>query len=449
MEAARATAFGAACVTVAGLLAASAVGAEGSKVNEFRLGNGMRGVVIEDRRAPVVTHMVWYPVGGADDPAGRSGLAHFLEHMMFKGTERLSGEGFTRKVAENGGQSNAFTSYDYTAYYERVARDRLGLVMELEADRMAGITLGPEAIGSERNVVIEERNERIDVNPDALFSERMGAALYLNHPYGRPLIGWRGEIEAIEREDLVAFHRRHYAPDRALLVVVGDVSAEEVERLAEDAYGGLPAAGIALAARPAEPPHRAARRIRMEDPRAVKPNFRRDYLVPSRHSAGAEEAAALAVFTGVLGDGPDSRLGQALVETGRAHVAGAYYRGSLRDYGSVILVAVPADGISLEEIEADIDREIQKLATEGPTQDELARIKTLVLAGEIYRLDSQFGLARRYGAALTNGETVAEVQAWSEKIEAVSAAEVIRAAQEHLRLESSVTGYLLSPTGPG
>lgn len=431
-------------VPVAGALCAVNLVAagEGAKVTEFELANGMRGVVIEDRRAPVATHMVWYPVGSADEPTGQSGVAHFLEHMMFRGTDALPGEGFSQTVAENGGQSNAFTSYDYTAYFQKIASDRLRLVMELEADRMAGVQLTPGDVDTERLVVLEERSERIDVDPFARFGEALAAAMFLHHPYRIPLIGWREEIEQLGREELAEFHRRHYAPNNAILVVAGDVDPAAVEALAAETYGRVPAGEIQQSVRPSEPPHYAHRRVEMSDPQVVRPYLRREWLVPSQTTAAGNDAAALLVLADVLGDGLDSRFGQNLVESGVALEAGAYYAGSLRDHGRFLIYGTPAENVSLLDLEAAMERELAQLIETPPTADELDRIKTLVLAAEVYRLDSQMSLARRYGAALSLGSTVQEVQEWPQKIEAVQAQDVQRVARELLQPEQSVTGYL-------
>src|SRR5580693_6804493 len=209
-------------------------------VTDFKLDNGIEVVVIPDHRAPVVTHMIWYKVGAADETPGKSGLAHFLEHLMFKGTEKNPGDTFSQDVAEIGGQENAFTTSDYTGFFQRVPREHLEEMMALEADRITGLVLTDEVVKPELNVVLEEQNMRVASNPAGRLGEQMDAALYLNHPYGRPIIGWRHEIEKLDREQALAFYRRFYTPNNAILVVAGDVTPEEVKSMAEETYGAVP-----------------------------------------------------------------------------------------------------------------------------------------------------------------------------------------------------------------
>src|SRR5215207_1315543 len=253
----------------------------------FTLDNGLQVLVIPDRRTPVVTHMIWYKVGSADETPGKSGLAHFLEHLMFKGTARFPAGQFSQTVIRIGGQENAFTSTDYTGYFQRVPRDKLATLMEFEADRMTGLTLKDENVLPERDVVLEEYNMRVANNPDARLSEQIMAALYLNHPYGRPIIGWRQEIEKLDREDALAFYKRFYAPNNAILVIAGDVDAKEVRPMVENAYGGIPAQPSISAhrIRPQEPVPAAPRTVTLSDPRVEQNGLRRYYLVPSSTTA--------------------------------------------------------------------------------------------------------------------------------------------------------------------
>src|SRR5215213_7022007 len=246
----------------------------------FTLGNGLQVVVIPDHRTPVVTQMIWYKVASADETPGKSGLAHFLEHLMFKGTSKHPAGEFSQTVLRIGGNENAFTSVDYTGYFQRVPREQLGKMMEFEADRMTGLILKDENVLPERDVVLEEYNMRVANNPDARLVEQMMAALYLNHPYGRPVIGWRQEIEKLDREDALAFYKRFYAPNNAILVIAGDVEPKEVRPMVEKAYGGIPAQPSISAhrVRPQEPVPAAPRTVTLSDQRVEQTGLRRDYL---------------------------------------------------------------------------------------------------------------------------------------------------------------------------
>ena len=414
-------------------------------VTTFSLDNGMEIVVIEDRRAPVVTHMVWYRAGAADEPPGKSGIAHFLEHLMFKGTKQIEPGEFSRIVAANGGNDNAFTSHDYTAYFQRIIADRLELVMDLESDRMTNLVLTDEHVLPELDVVLEERNQRVENSPGALFSEQRNAALFLNHPYGRPVIGWRHEIEDLDREDALDWYDAHYAPNNAILVVAGDVDPEEVKRLADIHYGPIPPSDTIVArTRPQEPPHTSPRRLDFKDPRVRQPYVIRAYLAPERNAGAQETAAALTILAEMLGgSGITSVMGQKLqIEQELAVATGAFYSGEGLDQRSFGLYVVPRPGISLAEAEDGMDAAIAAFIEEGPDPEHLARIKTQIRAAEIFALDNQEQLARRYGAALTQGLTVEDVEAWPSVLEAVEPDDLIAAAQLVFDKNKSVTGWL-------
>ncbi|MFN4170107.1 MAG: M16 family metallopeptidase, partial [Pseudorhodobacter sp.] len=284
------------------LLLALPIPASAADVTRFTLPNGLEAVVIEDHRAPVVVHMMWYRTGAADEPPGKSGIAHFLEHLMFKGTENMAPGEFSATVEAQGGDDNAFTSWDYTAYFQRVAADRLDLMMRMEADRMRGLILSEQDVETERGVILEERSQRTDSDPGSLFGEQRRAALYLNHPYAIPIIGWRHEIEALGREDALEFYRTFYAPNNAILIVAGDVTPDEVRALAETHYGPIePTPDLPPRVRPAEPPHLSERRLSMADPRVAQPYAIRTYLAPQRRAGEQAEAAALTVLAEILG----------------------------------------------------------------------------------------------------------------------------------------------------
>ena len=416
-------------------------------VSQFALGNGLQVVVIEDHGAPAVVHMVWYRVGAADEPPGRSGNAHFLEHLMFKGTETLDPGEFSARVARHGGSDNAFTSYDQTAYFQRIAADRLDMVMEMEADRMVNLRLDPQAVATERDVIIEERNQRVENKPGALFRERLNAALYLNHPYGTPIIGWRQEVAALDRADALDFYRRYYAPNNAILVVAGDVTPEKVRQLAEKHYGAIPAnPDLPARTRPQEPPHLAARRLSLRDARVSQPYVTRAYLAPERDSGAQKQAAALTLLAEILGGGTTSVLAERLqFEQQIAVQTGAYYSGTARDDTSFTIYAVPRPGVTLQQAEAALDTALTGFLETGVDPEQLGRIKTQLRAALIYASDSPMQLANRYGRALTAGLNLEDVRRWPELLQAVTGDEIMAAARDTLNRNNSVTGHLTGP----
>ncbi|ULB10913.1 insulinase family protein [Cereibacter azotoformans] len=416
-------------------------------VSDFRLPNGLEVVVIEDHRAPVVTHMVWYRVGAADEPPGHSGIAHFLEHLMFKGTDELAAGEFSATVEAQGGDDNAFTSWDYTAYFQRVAADRLDLMMKMEADRMRDLEMTEEDVRTERQVVLEERSQRIDSDPGSIFSEQSRAAAYLNHPYGIPIIGWRHEIEQLGREDAFSFYRTYYAPNNAILVVAGDVDPAEVRRMAEAHYGPLePSANLPERLRPQEPPQLSERRLTFTDPRVAQPYVSRSYLAPARQSGAQEKAAALTILAELLGGSPTTSLLARELQFGerpRAVWAQAWYNGGALDSGSFGLAVVPVPGVPLDEAEEAMDAVVARFLEEGPDPEDFERIKIQLGAQDIYSRDNVDGLARRYGAALTTGLTVEDVKAWPDVLQAVTPEDVMAAAREVFDRRRAVTGWLM------
>ncbi len=412
-------------------------------ITTSRLDNGMDVVVIEDHRAPVVTHMVWYRVGAADEPPGKSGVAHFLEHLMFKGTNDIPESAFSKIIAANGGQDNAFTSLDYTGYFQRIAVDRLELVMKMEADRMRNLVLTEALVNPERDVVLEERNSRVESDPNAIFGEQRDAAMFQNHPYGVPIIGWRHEIEALSLEDSLEFYRRYYAPNNAILVVAGDVTPEEVARLAEIHYAPISPSDLPPRVRPKEPPHLAPVRLTYADPRVRQPMVIRTYLTDTRGSGDPKRAAAKEMLAEALGGDPvTSHLARLQVERKIAVASGAYYRAESVDENVFGVYVMPVPGVSLAEAEAALDEEIVRFMETGPTEAELERIKTIARADWVYEQDSQFSLARKYGAALAMGLTVEDVQEWPRLFQEVTAADVMAAAKEVFDLRQSTTGWL-------
>lgn len=414
-------------------------------VATFELNNGMQVVVVEDHRAPVLQHMVWYKAGSADEPLGESGVAHFLEHLLFKATDNLESGELSATVAANGGRDNAFTSYDYTGYFQRVAADRLELMMRMESDRMVNIRLTERDIETERDVILEERNQRIENNPRALFSEQKNAAQYLNHRYGVPVIGWRHEMESLNLEDAMSFYGTYYAPNNAILVVSGDVDPEEVRRLAEQYYGVIPAnPDLPERARTQEPPQTAARRIIFKDARVAQPYVSRSYLAPERDSGAQQKAAALTVLAEILGGGTTSYMAERMqFDEPKAVYTGAFYSGTSLDDTTFSVIAVPSEGVTLTEVEAALDETLAAFIEAGVDEGQLDRIKMQLRASQIYARDNVDGIASRYGRALTSGLTIEDVQAWPDILQAVTGDDIIAAAKEVLRPETSVTGWLM------
>jgi zinc protease len=412
----------------------------------FTLANGLQVVVVPNRNSPAVTQMVWYKAGRADEQPGKSGIAHFLEHLMFKGTRTTPPGEFDRLVARNGGRQNAFTSQDYTAFYQTVAKDRLALVMRLEADRMTNLTLSDDQVTPERQVIIEERRMRVDNDPAAQFDEQLRASLFLNQGYRVPVIGWKQEMEGLDRADALAWYGRWYAPNNAILIVAGDVSAAEVRPLAEKYYGVIPARALPACVRPSEPPHRAAARLEMVSARVRMPSWTRYYLAPSRHT-DARAAYALEVLQEILGGGATSRLYKALVvEQKLAIQAGAGYDADALDRTDFALYLRPHPGVPVDKAEAAMNAELDRLVRDGVTAEEVERAKRRMVAATVYALDSLQAGARIFGAALATGGTVADVEAWPERIAAVTVEEVNQAAKAVLDPVNSVTGVLRPKT---
>ncbi len=415
----------------------------------FTLGNGLQVVVIPDHRTPVVTQMIWYKVGSADETPGKSGLAHFLEHLMFKGTVKHPAGEFSQTVLRIGGNENAFTSTDYTGFYQRVPRDQLGKMMEFEADRMTGLILKDENVLPERDVVLEEYNMRVANNPEARLNEQIMAALYLNHPYGRPVIGWHQEIEKLGREDALAFYRRFYAPNNAILVIAGDVDAADIRPMVEKTFGPVAAqpAIPAQRVRPQEPEPVAPRTVTLADPQVEQPTVKRYYLVPSAATAAPGESAALDVLAQLMGSGSNSYLYRALVvDRPLAVNAGAAYQGTSLDATQFSISVSPRSGIDFAQVEHVVDSVISDIVQNPVRSEDLERVKTQLIAEAIYAQDNQATLARWYGGALTTGLSIEDIRSWPERIRAVTADEVRAAAQKWLDKKRSVTGYLIKDT---
>lgn len=411
----------------------------------FTLSNGMNVLVIPDHRAPVVTHMVWYRVGAADETPGKTGLAHFLEHLMFKGTESIEPGQFSRIVARNGGQDNAFTHFDFTAYFQVIAKDRLPLVMEMEADRMTNLVLTDAEVLPERDVVMEERRMRIENNPVAALQSAMSEALYGEHPYGRDIIGHMEEIAGLTTEDALDFYARFYTPNNATLIVAGDITANELRPLAEKYYGSIAERAPTFIRDRAQAvwPEEDVRLTR-RDPRVTQATWIRFLPAPSYRKAAPKDRPAFDVLAEILGRGTTSRLYRALVvEQGIASGVQSWYEGNRLDDGRFGIYALPRVGGDLASLEAAIEAEIARLLAGGVEDEELARAKTVIAASAIYARDSQRTMAYAYGEGLMTGLTVEQIHEWPDRVRRVTKEDVMRAARLVFENNPSVTGELL------
>ncbi|MDD9915393.1 MAG: pitrilysin family protein [Rhodospirillaceae bacterium] len=410
----------------------------------FTLKNGMQVVVITNHRVPVVTHMVWYKIGAMDEPAGKSGLAHYLEHLMFKGTKTLKPGEFSAIVARNGGRENAFTSQDYTGYFQSVAVDRLPLMMKIEADRMTNLVLTDDIIEPERAVVIEERRSRVDRDPSSMLGEQIRAVMFQNHPYQIPIIGWQHEIEVLTRKDLIDFYKAWYAPNNAILVISGDITVDEVRPLAEKYYGPIPAKPLPERVKWAEPPLNADLRVVLEHSRVRQPSWSRRFIAPSQMHGATEHADALQVLGEILSGGATSRLYRKLVVERKAAVsAGGWYSGRLRGPGTFGFYISPPPGGDLEEAGKAMNEEIDLLIEKGVTEEEVKKAVQRLQDSAIYARDSYRTPARVLGGALAIGQTVEDIESWPERIGMVTVDAVNRAIAHVFKDRKSVTSLLL------
>ncbi len=421
----------------------------------YTLDNGLQVVVVENHRSAIVTQMVWYRVGSADEPLGKSGIAHFLEHLMFKGTHTIAVVQFSKIIARVGGRDNAFTSTDYTAYYQNLASDQLDLAMKLESDRMRNLVLDEHNVETELQVVMEERRSRTDNNPSALLSESMEATLFQNHPYHRPIIGWAQEIAGLNRQDAFDFYGRWYAPNNAILVVAGDVDPAHVRELAEKWFGPIPKADIPVRTRLTEPVQHTERLVTLKDPRVEQPRLTRLYLAPSAHYGDAvlgtkDSTPAIEVLAEILGGGSSSRLNMDLVlKRKSAAAAAAWYDPVAVDYSTFGFSVIPRNGVAIETIQKQLDDQIALILDKGATADEVQKAKDRLTVGTAYQRDSVQTGARIIGSALATGLTVDDVENWPDTIQAVTVEQVNQAAHRVLDRTRSVTGYLLPDHSKG
>jgi zinc protease len=399
---------------------------------EKQLANGMRVIVKEDHRAPTAVHMVWYRAGAMDEKDGYSGVAHVLEHMMFKGTRKVKGGEFNRIVAEAGGRDNAFTSLDYTAYFQIVPKAALPRMMELEADRMANLRLTPGDFASELKVVMEERRLRTDDNPQALVWEALNATAWRASPYRRPIIGWMDDLEHMTWQDAHDWYKRWYVPNNAYLLVVGDVDHAKVFRDAERTYGRVKPRALPVRKPQNEPEQTGIKRVVVKAP-AKLPYIAMAWKVPRLRDVGQDrEPYALEVLAGVLDGNEAARFARRLVREQKvAQSAGAGYDGTVRGESLFILDGQPAEGRTVAELEAALRAELKRVADEGVTEEELARIKTQVVANEVYKRDSMMAQAMEIGRFEASGFNWRDYDKLLDKLRAVTAAEVQAVAKKY------------------
>lgn len=420
-------------------------GAQTFSAETFTLNNGMQVVLIPNNRAPVVTHMLWFKAGAMDEPYGKSGIAHYLEHLMFKGTEQLAPGEFSTTVKKLGGEHNAFTSWDYTAYFESVSVQHLETIMRMGAGRMQNLSPPEKDIHSELNVVIEERRQNIENNPKRHFREQLRTALYPHHPYGKPIIGWMPEIEKLGWEDAREYYDAWYTPANAILVVSGAVTRDELKALSSEIYGQIPARSVPERTKALHTGHNGQVQISAADPEIHQPELYRLYKVPG-WTLNKEDSKRLDILSVVLGGGSGSRLYNALViEQKLATRLYVYYDGFQRDTSELAIHAVPAEGVALEDLDAAIDAEILKLVEDGISEEEFQRAVNQLLADAIYARDSLSGPAMIVGRAMITGVSLDDIETWPEQIEAVSRGDVSVVADKYLNplsVQNYVTGYL-------
>ena len=429
---------------VALVLPAQAAQTKSPDISEYQLKNGLKLVVIPDRRAPVVTHTLWYKVGAADDPIGKSGIAHYLEHLMFKGTSNVPAGEFSAKIAEIGGQENAFTSADYTGYYQKITPAALESMMGYEADRMANLVLNDATVLPERDVILEERRQRIASSPGAILSETTRSLMFRHHPYGTPIIGWEHEMQQLTKEDAIAFYNRYYTPNNAIVVVAGDVEADAVLAMAERTYGKVNRKSDRVVRnRVREPEPTAARTATYRDRRVTIPSWRRSYLVPSYFSAQGNEAEALDILANIIGGSSTSRLHRKLViEDKIATRVSTYYQGGALDLSTFSVSATPRGDATITALENAIDTILADIAQNGVSAEEVRRASNNLVKTTLFDQDSQTTMARLYGAVLAMGGTVDDVKNWPDEISRIGVEDVNRVARTYLKTERSVTGYL-------
>ncbi len=416
-----------------------------AKIYEHTLSNGLKVVVDEDHRAPVVVQQIWYKAGSMDEVSGKTGIAHVLEHMMFKGTHAVPAGEFSKRIAAAGGRENAFTSNDYTAYFQQLHKSKLALAMRLEADRMHNLNLSASEFAKEIKVVMEERRWRTDDQASGMLQERMNAAIYLEHPYHHPVIGWMDDLEAMTVADAKDWYQRWYAPNNATLVIAGDVKASEVFGMAQHFYGKIAKHNLPMRRKLTEPPQVGIKRIVVKAP-AELPQLIMSFRAPTISDPSKDTVPyALEVLAGILNGNDSARLNKHLVrEQQIASDVGAGYDSVARGPSVFTLEATPSTGKTVQEVEAALRNEIALLVKSGVSAEELQRVKAQVMAGEVYKKDSTFYRAMQIGQMESIGVGYQAIPVMLDKIQAVTAEQVQQAAQTVLQ-DDGLTVAVLDP----
>lgn len=417
---------------------------------QFKLANGMEYVVIPNHRAPVVTTMIWYKVGAADEPRGLSGMAHYLEHLLFKGTATVKPGEFSRKVRALGGNDNAFTTQDYTAFHQSIAVTHLETMMRMEADRMVNTNPPPEDFKSERNVVLEERRQRTENDPRGYFSEQLRAMLFVNHPYATPVIGWGHELAALEWPEIKTFYQAHYGPNNAIMVISGDITAAQLKPLAEKYFGGLKPVDVPPRQWTSVPAMIVNPQLTLRHAQIQQPSFLRLYRLPSATQNRAE-SDALSVLSEILDGGAATRLYKSLVVDQKIAIGvGFSYDGLAVSDGTGWLSATPAEGVSLDVVEKALEKELRAVIKDGVTAQELAEAKQRMKDSAAFALDSLSGPAMSVGRARASGLALEDIEYWPDYIDKVTAAQIQAVAAQYLDPDDIhkrpyISGYLLPP----
>ncbi len=407
------------------------------------LDNGLEIIVLENNRVPAVAHSIWYKVGSADEPNGKSGIAHFLEHLLFKGTDKLKPGEFSQIVAVNGGKENAFTSKNYTGYFQLIHKSKLELIMSLEADRMKNIKLVEDEFENEKTVVLEERYSRVDNNPSALLSEQINAALYMNHPYRKPIIGWEHEIKNLSLDDVTKFYKKYYSPNNAIIVVCGDISLDEVVKIAKKYFGSIKPSKIEKRLWTDEPTQHAPRKVTLNSKNTAIPVFKRHYLVPT-YTKSKKESLTLVVFSEIFGNPTTGMLFEEFVKKKKlATSASAYYYPDGFGHTSFVISIIPKKHISLEDIENYLNIYLSKVSKQNFDKKELQKIKKRLVNDTIFAQDSLYMGMRIFGSSLTTGYSLKEITNWPKDILKVSINDLESTVPKIFNKKNSVTGYLL------